>query len=107
MLANFVALPDDAKILILGLVTSLLTALFAFLFTKWGLDLRGFVPELAAVLAAIVVTAFEFLLQMLAFVPDNILSSIIHLIVLMITGYGVVKALAKARLPGYRNPKLL
>ncbi len=41
MFASFVALPDDAKILILRLITSLLTALFAFLFNKWGLDLRG------------------------------------------------------------------
>jgi hypothetical protein len=103
MFTQFIALPDEAKLLILGLITSLLTALFAFAFTKWGIDLRGFVPELAAVLAAIVVVIVEFLLKMLTFIPDNILLTIIHLIVLAVSGYGAAWFLNRIQTPGYRS----
>lgn len=103
MVAYFVTLPDDAKLLILGLLTSLLTALFAYLFTRWGLDLRGYITGLSAILAAIVVTVFEFALKLLAFVPDQILLTIIHLIVLAASGYGVALALNRMRTPGYRS----
>jgi len=103
MIAYFVTLPDDAKILILGLITSLLTALFGFLFVRWGLDLRGYIIGLSATLAAIVVTAFEFALKMLVFIPDEILLTIIHLIVLAVTGYGAALALNRMRTPGYRS----
>jgi len=103
MIASFVALPDDAKILILGLITSLLTALFAYLLARWGIDLRGFTAELAAVLAAIVVTIFEFLLKLLVFIPDNILSTIIHLIVLALAGVGTAFILNRRNTPGYRS----
>ena len=103
MLAYFVTLPDDAKLLILGLITSLLTALFAFAFSKWGLDLRGFTAELAAVLAATVVTVFEFALKLLAFIPDQILLTIIHLIVLALAGVGTAFVLSRRRMPGYRS----
>ena len=103
MVAYFVTLPDDAKILILGLITSLLTALFNFAFIKWGLDLRGHTIELAAVVAAIVVVIFEFVLKLLTFVPDQILLNIIHLIVLLVSGYGAAFILSKFRTPGYRS----
>ena len=103
MIAYFVTLPDDAKLLILGLITSLLTALFSFAFVKWGLDLRGFTVELAAVLAAIVVAVFEFALKLLVFIPDNILLTIIHLIVLALSGLGAAWFLSRRRTPGYRS----
>jgi len=103
MIANFITLPDDAKILILGLITSLLTASFAFLLNRWGLDLRGYIIGLSATLAAIVVTVFEFLLKLLVFVPDDILLTIIHLIVLAVSGYGAALALNRMRTPGYRS----
>ena len=103
MIAYFVTLPDDAKLLILVLVTSLLTALFGYLFAKYGLDLRGYIAELAAVLAGIVVTVFEFLLKLLAFIPDNILLAIIHVIVLALGGYATALFLRKLRTPGYRS----
>ena len=99
----FVALPDDAKLLILVLITSLFTALFGYAFIKWGLDLRGYIPELAAVLAAIVVAVIEFGLKLLTFVPDQILLTIIHLIVLALSGYGAAFMLNKFRTPGYRS----
>jgi len=103
MLASFVTLPDEAKILILGLVTSLLTAFFGYVFVRWGLDLRGYITGLSATLAAIVVTVFEFGLKLLAFVPDQILLTIIHLIVLAVLGYGAALALNRLRTPGYRS----
>lgn len=103
MLAYFVTLPDDARILILGLITSLLTALFSFAFVKWGLDLRGFTAELAAVLAAIAVAVIEFGLKLLSFIPDQILLTIIHLIVLALTGIGTAFILNRRRTPGYRS----
>lgn len=103
MLAYFVTLPDDAKILILGFITSLLTALFSYLLARWGLDLRGFTAELAAVVAAIVVTIFEFGLKLLSFIPDQILLTIIHLIVLAIAGFGTAFVLSRRRTPGYRS----
>jgi len=103
MIAYFVTLPDDAKLLILGLITSLLTALFSFLFVKWGLDLRGYITGLSATIAAIVVTVFEFLLKTLVFVPDQILLTIIHLIVLAVSGYGAALALNRMRTPGYQS----
>lgn len=103
MLAYFVTLPDDAKALILIGITSLLTAFFGFVFTRWGLELRGFIPELAAVLAAIGVTVIEFGLKLLAFIPDQIWLTIIHLIVLAFGGYGVAWLLGRLRTPGFRS----
>jgi len=103
MLAYFVTLPDEAKILILGFFTSLFTAFFAYVFTRWGIDLRGFAAELAAVLAAIVVTLFEFGLKLLAFIPDQILLTIIHLILLALAGVGTAFVLNRRRTPGYRS----
>ena len=103
MTAFLIGLPEDAKLLILGLITSLLTALFSFLFVKWGLDLRGYITGLSATLAAIVVTVFEFLLKMLVFVPDEMLLTIIHLIVLAVSGYGAALALNRMRTPGYQS----
>lgn len=103
MFAYFVSLPDDAKLLILGLIASLLTAFFSYVFVKWELDLRGYVTELAAVLAGIVVTIFEFLLRLLAFIPDEILLAIIHVIVLALSGYGAAFVLRKLHTPGYRS----
>ena len=101
--ATLVQMPDDARLLILGLVTSGLTALFAFAFNKWGLDLRGFTTELAAVLAGILVAVFEFILGLLSFIPDAILLNIIHLIVLVVSGYGVALVLNRFRTPGFRS----
>jgi len=101
MLAYFVTLPDDAKLLILGLITSLLTALFSYAFVKWGVDLRGYTAELAAVLAAIFVTVIEAVLKLLAFIPDNILATIIHLIVLALAGLGTAFFLSRRRTPGF------
>jgi hypothetical protein len=101
--ARLVQMPDDARNLILVLVTAGLTALFAFLFNKWGLDLRGFVPELAAVLAAVLVSIFEYLFGLLSFIPDQILLTIIHLIVLAAAGYGTAWVLNKVRTPGFRS----
>ena len=103
MIHAFVTLPDDAKILILALITSLLTAFFAYVFTRWELDLRGLAVELAASLAAIVVTVFEFGLKLLAFIPDQILLTIIHLIVLALAGVGTAFVLNRRRTPGYRS----
>ena len=103
MIAYFVTLPDDAKLLILALITSAVTALFAYAFAKWGIDLRGFTVELAAVLAGIVVIVVEFLLKLLAFIPDQILLTIIHLIVLALSGYATALILKKVRTPGYRS----
>jgi len=103
MLANFVALPDDAKILILLLITSGLTAFFSWVFVKWGVDLRGYTAELAAVLAAIVVTLVELLLKQLVFIPDQILMTIIHLIVLALAGFGTAFFLNRRGTPGYRS----
>jgi len=103
MIAYFVTLPDDAKLLILALITSLLTALFSYAFVRWGIDLRGYITGLSATLAAIVVTVFEFLLKTLVFVPDQILLTIIHLIVLAVSGYGAALALNRMRMPGYRS----
>jgi hypothetical protein len=103
MIAYFVTLPDDAKLLILVLITSLLTALFGYAFVRWGIDLRGYITGLSATLAAIVVTVFEFLLKLLTFIPDQILLTIIHLIVLALAGYGAALALNRMRTPGYRS----
>ncbi len=105
MFQSFVTLPDDAKMLILVGITSLLTAFFGFVLARWGLDLRGFTVELAGVLAAIVVTVFEFLLKLLAFIPDQLLLTIIHLIVLALGGVGTALVLRKFRTPGFRSLK--
>jgi hypothetical protein len=103
MYTYFVALPDDAKMLILTAITSLLTAFFGFVFVRWGLDLRGYIVELSAIFAALVVTIIEFGLKLLVFIPDQILLTIIHLIVLAFAGYGAAWFLGKLHIPGYRS----
>lgn len=77
---NLVALPDDALKLILALVT----AGVAWLLLK--VNMGQYTQLLAAAIAPIIIAAIESALGMIDPVFDNLLLSIIHLLVLFISG---------------------
>ena len=83
-------LPDEGKLLVLTLVTSLLTFLLVALAGKIGWDLGGYVQPLAAVLSPIVITVIESFLIQIPPAYDSFVTTIIHLIVLLFGSVGTV-----------------
>lgn len=79
---TLVALPEEATLLIF---TSL-TAILSFLLLK--LNMGALTQPIVAVIAPMIITFIERQLQVIPPVFDNLVLSIIHVIVLAITSYG-------------------
>lgn len=90
-------LPEEAKVLILSLITALLTTLFAWIATQFHIDLSGYVEPLALVVSGIVVTFIESQLQLIPPVFDSLVLSVIHILVLIATGGFMLLFYRKAR----------
>lgn len=86
---TLVALPDEAKILVFSLVTAGVTWVLLQLFAVLKVDLSGYANMIAAALAPVVVTVIENYLQLIPPVFDNIVLTVIHLIVLLAGSLGV------------------
>lgn len=89
MLTTFVTLPDEAKLLILSLVTGVVTFVLLKLSEVFKIDLSGWANTIAAVLAPVIITIIEAYLQLIPPIFDNLVLSIIHLIVLLLSSLGV------------------
>lgn len=89
MLTSFTQLPDEARVLILQLITAGVTVALLYLGQLLKLDLGGYVNAIAAALAPIVVFAIEAALQTIPASFDSIVQTIIHLIVLLLGSLGV------------------
>jgi hypothetical protein len=91
---GLVALPDEAVTLILALVT----AGVAWLLLK--INMGQYTQALAAVFAPIIVTAIESFLQTIPPVFDNLVLSIIHILVLLVSGsLGTLILFRRAKTP--------
>lgn len=88
-----VALPEEATLLISALLTSVLT----FLLLK--VNMGALTQPIVAVIAPMIITFFESLLQTIPPVFDNLVLSIIHVIVLAITSYGTYVLAMRAKAP--------
>lgn len=77
---GLVSLPDDASVLILSLVTAGL----AWLLVK--VNMGAYTQALAAVIAPMIVTAIETFLGTIPPVFDNLVLSLLHLLVLFVSG---------------------
>jgi ABC-type transport system involved in cytochrome bd biosynthesis fused ATPase/permease subunit len=88
---GLVALPDEASVLIL----SLLTAGVAWLLAK--VNMGQFTQPIAAALAPVIITALEGFLGTIPPVFDNLVLSLLHLLVLYVGGSIGVYVLAKRK----------
>lgn len=88
MLAQFVSLPDEAKLLILSLITAGVTWLLLQLGALLKVDLSGYIQPIAAALAPIVVTVIENYLKLIPPAFDDVVLTIIHLLVLLLGSIG-------------------
>lgn len=87
---GLVGLPDDAKLLVMTLVTAGLAALLLWLGNLAGLELGGWVQPLAAVIAPLIITVIEHFLGMIDPIFDAVLLTVIHYLVLLLGGIGSV-----------------
>ena len=96
---NFVPLPDEAKILILSLLTAGVTWLLLQLSALTKVDLSGWANAVAAALAPIIVTLIEAGLKLIPPIFDNIVLSIIHMIVLLVGSLGAFWLIKRKHAP--------
>lgn len=95
--APLMQLPDEARQLILFLVTAGLTWLLLQLsvWLKW--DLSGYAQPLAAVISPIIITILEHYLQMIPQTYDSMVLTLIHLIVLLLGSVGTFLLFKKVK----------
>jgi|SRR3972149_684306 len=99
MLLALVALPDEARLLVLSLITAGLTWVLLVLSAKLGIDLSGYAQPIAAVLAPIVITVVESYLQLIPPVFDDVVLAVIHLLVLLLGSLGSFVVYSLVRRP--------
>lgn len=92
-------LPDEGRLLILSLVTSAVTFALLQLSEVLKVDLSGYANVIAAALAPVLVTLFESYLQLIPPVFDDIVLSIIHIIVLLAGSLGVFWVIKRSPAP--------
>ena len=85
---SLIALPDEASLLIVMLVTSAVAWLLLKLSTLLKFDLGGYVQPIVAVVAPILITLIESYLQLIPPALDNVVLTVIHLIVLLVGSVG-------------------
>jgi len=92
-------LPEEGQLLVLMLVTAGLTWLLLQVSVLLKIDLSGYASPVAAVLAPIIVTIIERYLQLIPSIFDNLVLSIIHLIVLLVGSIGSFFVFRMAKSP--------
>ena len=94
-------LPDEGRILVLSLLSAGLTWLLLKASEFFKVDLSGYANAVAAALAPIIITAIERFLQLIPPVLDNLVLSLIHLLVLLVGSLGTF-FLFKRKAPSLR-----
>lgn len=94
-------LPDEGRNLIMMIITAGATWVLLKLSEVFHVELSGWANAIAAALAPIFVTIIESRLQLIPPVFDNLVLSIIHLLVLLVGSLGVF-FLAKRKAPSLR-----
>ena len=96
--APLLELPDEGRILILSLVSAGVMWVLLKLSEVFKIDLLGWSNAVAAALAPILVTVIESYLQLIPPIFDNVVLSIVHLLVLFVGSLGAW-FIAKRRAP--------
>jgi hypothetical protein len=86
--APLMELPDEGRLLILSLLTAGVTWLLLKASELFKVDLSGYANAVAVGLAPIIVTIIERWLQLIPPAFDNIVLTIIHLLVLLVGSLG-------------------
>ena len=94
-------LPDEGRNLIFMALTAGVTWVLLKLSEVFKIDLSGWANAVAAGLAPIIIAVIERYLQLIPPIFDNLVLSIIHLLVLLVGSLGVF-FLAKRRAPSLR-----
>lgn len=94
---GLVALPEEAQLLILTLLTAGLTWLLVQLGKVIPVDFSGYAGPIAAVLSPVIVTFVESYLQMIPPVFDDLVLAVIHFIVLLIGSIGAYMIVGKTK----------
>lgn len=94
-------LPDEGRLLVLMLVTAVVTWLLLKASEFFKKDLSGYSNAIAAAIAPILITLIESWLQLIPPVFDNLVLSIIHLLVLLVGSIGAFFVF-KRRAPSLR-----
>lgn len=105
LVQSFVGLPDELKIILLGLITSLVALALKAIGDALKIDLSGYVEQVATALAAVLVTLIESYLAMIPPAFDNIVATALHLIVLILGALGFFWAGKRLNVRGYRSLK--
>lgn len=100
--ANLQNLPDEGSLLIFTLVSAGVTWLLLKLSEKTGFDFGGYANAIAAAVAPILVALVESWLQVIPPIFDNIVLTVIHLIVLLVGSIGTF-FLFKRKAPSLRG----
>jgi len=90
---RLVALPEEGRLLISALLTTVLT----FLLLK--INMGNLTQPIVAILAPIIITFAERWLQTIPPIQDNLVLSIIHVIVLALTSFGTYLLVKRAKTP--------
>lgn len=99
--AGLAQLPDEGSLLVFTLVTAGVTWLLLKLSEVTGRDLGGYANAIATAIAPILVTLIESYLNLIDPIFDNIVLTIIHLIVLLVGSIGTF-FLFKRKAPSLR-----
>jgi hypothetical protein len=86
--AGLQQLPEEGRLLVFTLLSAALTWLFLKASIFFNIDINGYANAVAAALAPIVIALIESWLQLIAPIFDNIVLSIIHLVVLLVGSIG-------------------
>lgn len=81
-------LPDEGRQLVFILLSAAFTWILLKLSEVTGIDLKGYAPVVATALAPIIVTLIESWLQTIPSIFDNIVLTLIHLVVLLVGSLG-------------------
>lgn len=100
--AGLAQLPEEGSILVFTLVTAGVTWLLLKLSEWTGKDLGGYANAIATAIAPILVTLIESYLNLIDPIFDNIVLTIIHLIVLLVGSIGTF-FLFKRKAPSLRG----
>lgn len=77
-------LPDEGGLLIMSLLTAGVGWVLLQLGTALGVDLKGYIQPVTVVLAPILITVIENYLNLIPSIYDNVVTTVIHLIVLIV-----------------------
>ena len=85
---GLIGLPDEGRLLVLILVTAGVTWLLLKASIVFKIDLSGYANAVAVALAPIIITVIEVGLKLIPSAFDNVVLTIIHLLVLLVGSIG-------------------